>query len=166
MNARSLLFAVAGSTAFVLAATEAHHAGALTLVRLGLCGAALGIAAATDIAERRIPNRVVLPAAVACGALTLVGGVGTSVLWGLALPALFLGLSLARPAALGMGDVKLALLIVLGLDGHAPRALMLGVALAASVGVLLLILRGRTAWRRSLPLAPFLAIGALIALLQ
>jgi leader peptidase (prepilin peptidase)/N-methyltransferase len=166
MNGRSLFFAVVGSTAFVLAATEAHHAGALTLVRLGLCGAALGIAAATDIAERRIPNRVVLPAAVACGALTLVGSAGTSVLWGLALPALFLGLSLARPAALGMGDVKLALLILLGLDGHAPRALMLGVALAASVGVLLLILRGRAAWRRSLPLAPFLAAGALVALLQ
>ena len=166
MNGRSLFFAVVGSTAFVLAATEAHHSGALALVRLGLCGAALGIAAATDIAERRVPNRVVLPAAVACGALTLVAGAGIAVLWGLALPALLLGLSLARPAALGMGDVKLALLIVLGLDGHAPRALMLGVALAASVGVLLLISRGRAAWRRSLPLAPFLATGALVALLQ
>jgi len=166
MTARSAFFAVAGLTAFVLAATEAHHAGALTLVRLGLCGAALGIAAATDMAECRIPNRVVLPAVVACGALTLVAGAGATVLWGLALPALFLGVSLARPAALGMGDVKLALLIALGLDGHAPSALLLGVALAACAGVLLLISRGRAAWRRSLPLAPFLATGALLALLQ
>ena len=42
---------------------------------------------------------------------------------------------------------------------------MLGLALAALAGVLLLIARGRDAWRRALPLAPFFTAGALAALL-
>lgn len=166
MSPRSLMLGVAGATVFILVAAEARDTSALTLARLGLCGAALSIAAATDIVERRIPNRVVVPAALACGGLTLVAGAGAAVLWGLAFPALFLAVSLARPAALGMGDVKLTLLIALGLDGHAAQALMLGIVLAACAGVLLLLGRGRAAWRQSLPLAPFLATGALVALLQ
>ncbi|HZR92254.1 MAG TPA: prepilin peptidase [Gaiellaceae bacterium] len=165
MSPRALAVGAAGAAAFVLVALEADTAGALTLGRLGVCGAALGIAAATDVAERRVPNRVVLPAAVVCAALTLAGGAGAGLLSGLAIAALFLGLSLARPAALGMGDVKLAVLVVLGLDGQAPRALVFGVALAACAGVLLLLSRGGAAWRLSLPLAPFLATGALVALL-
>ncbi len=165
MSPGALAVGAAGAAAFVLVALEADTTGALTLVRLGVCGAALGIAAATDVAERRVPNRVVLPAAVVCAALTLAGGAGASVLAGLVIAALFLALSLARPAALGMGDVKLAVLVVLGLDGQAPRALVFSVALAACAGVLLLLSRGGAAWRRSLPLAPFLAAGALVALL-
>lgn len=165
MSPRVLIVGAAGAAAFVLAAMQADGASAPTLVRLGVCGAALGIAAATDVVERRVPNRVVLPATVLCTALTLVGGAGAGVLPGLVIAALFLVLSLARPAALGMGDVKLAVLIVLGLDGSATRALVFGVALAACAGVLLLLLRGGLAWRRSLPLAPFLATGAFVALL-
>ena len=64
-----------------------------------------------------------------------------------------------------MGDVKLALLLVLGLDGSALRALALGLALAALAGSCAVIRHGRTAWRASLPLAPFLAAGALVAVI-
>ena len=46
-----------------------------------------------------------------------------------------------------------------------PIALLLGLAFAALTGVLLLAFRGREAWRQALPLAPFLAAGALPALL-
>jgi leader peptidase (prepilin peptidase)/N-methyltransferase len=159
------LFAGAGATAFTLAAVESN-ADALTVARLAVSGAALGIAAAVDLAEHRVPNRVVLPAAAVCIALSLAAGTSLRELaGGLALVALLLVLSLAWPAALGMGDVKLALLIAFGLDGSAPRALLLGLLLAALVGLLLLALRGRQAWRRALPLAPFLAAGALAALL-
>jgi leader peptidase (prepilin peptidase) / N-methyltransferase len=76
---------------------------------------------------------------------------------------LLLVVSLRWPAALGMGDVKLALLLVLGLDGSALRALALGLALAALAGCALVARHGRTALRASLPLAPFIAAGALVA---
>lgn len=163
MRTRPVLLAVVGAVAF--AAVEGK-ADTLAVARLSLCGAALGLAAAVDLAERRIPNRVMLPAAAVCGALTLVEGAALAALaGGLALVGLLLVGSLARPAALGMGDVKLALLIVLGLDGSAPRALLLGLVLAAIAGLLLLVLQGRPAWRRALPLSPFFASGALVALL-
>jgi leader peptidase (prepilin peptidase)/N-methyltransferase len=151
--------------AFAFAAAEAGS-GTLAFARLALCGAALGAVAAVDLAEHRVPNRIVLPAAVACAAVTHAGGDSLrGAASGVALVALLLVLSLAWPAVLGMGDVKLALLIAVGLDGGAPRALVLGLLLAALAGLVLLALGGRQAWRRALPLAPFLAAGALAALL-
>ena len=164
MTRRVLPIAAAGGIAFAIAAAQANT-DRLELTRLAVCGAALAAAAGVDLAEHRIPNRLVLPAAAACAALTLTEPVALAGLAsGLALVALLLGLSLARPAALGMGDVKLALLIAVGLDGHAPGALLLGLALAALAGILLAVARGREGWRRALPLAPFLTVGALVAL--
>ena len=64
-----------------------------------------------------------------------------------------------------MGDVKLALLLVLGLDGRAVVALLVALALAAGFGLLLLVRFGRSAASRKLPLAPFFAAGALLALI-
>jgi leader peptidase (prepilin peptidase)/N-methyltransferase len=165
MTRRVLPIAAAGGIAFAIAAAETNM-DLLALTRLAVCGAALAAAAVVDLVEHRIPNRLVLPAAAACAALTLAEPVALAGLAsGLALVALLLGLSLARPAALGMGDVKLALLIAVGLDGNAPGALVLGLAFAALAGVLLLVARGREGWRRALPLAPFLTVGALAALL-
>lgn len=165
MTGRALPIAVAGGFVFALAAAEANS-DRLALARLAICGAALAAAAAVDLAEHRIPNRLVLPAAAACTALTLASGTGFRPLAvGLALVVFLLALSLARPAALGMGDVKLALLLAVSLDGRAPGALLLGFALAALAGALLVALRGPDAWRQALPLAPFLAVGALAALL-
>lgn len=164
MTAR-IFTAVIGAVLFALAASHAN-AEPLAVARLAVCGAAPGIAATTDLAERRVPNRVVLPAAAICALLTLAGrGRLAALAWALALVGLLLALSLARPAALGMGDVKLALLVAVGLDGHAPVALALGLVLAAFAGLALLVLHGRAAWGRALPLAPSLACGALAALL-
>jgi leader peptidase (prepilin peptidase) / N-methyltransferase len=86
-------------------------------------------------------------------------------LGGLAIVALMLALSLVSPASFGMGDVKLALLLVPGLGGLAPRALVLGLVLAAACGAVLMLRYGRLAARRSLPLAPFLSGGATVAVL-
>lgn len=165
MSRRTISLAAIGATTFALAAAHTN-ADVLALARLALCGAAVAAVAAVDLGERRIPNRIVLPAATACATLTTLDGARIAALaWALALILFLLAVSLARPAALGMGDVKLALLIAVGLDGRAPAALMLGLALAASAGLVLLVLHGRAWWRRALPLAPFLAAGALAALL-
>jgi leader peptidase (prepilin peptidase)/N-methyltransferase len=165
MSRRLSSLAVAGAAAFGFAAAHTS-ADTLALARVALCGAALAVIAAIDLAEHRVPNRVVLPAAAASASLTAADGARiASLAWSLVLIGVLLVVSLARPAALGMGDVKLTLLIATGLDGRAPAALIVGVLLAALGGVVLLALRGGQAWRRSLPLAPFLASGALAAIL-
>jgi leader peptidase (prepilin peptidase) / N-methyltransferase len=164
MKTHALLTAAAGGAAF--AGVDLFSSpSALTLARLLVLGAALAAAALYDLAQRRIPNRLVLPAAGVCAALTLAAGAPLSLLAGLALVVLLLTFSLCSPTALGMGDVKLALLLVLGLDGSALRALAIGLALAALAGCALLVRHGMTAWRASLPLAPFIAAGALLTVI-
>jgi leader peptidase (prepilin peptidase) / N-methyltransferase len=135
----------------------------LTLARLAVCGAALAAAALIDLREHRIPNRIVLPAAAACALL----GLDTlrHSLSALALVGLLLVLALVQPAALGMGDVKGAFLVAIALGAAATPALLLGLALAALTGIALTLSEGRTALASALPLAPFFAAGATIALL-
>jgi leader peptidase (prepilin peptidase)/N-methyltransferase len=143
--------------------TSAESTG---LARLVILGMALGAVVATDLAEHRVPNRVVLPAAVACAALLVAEGVLLErLVGGLAVVALMLGLGLIRPAAFGMGDVKLALLLVFGLGVLGAQALVLGLLLAAAFGAGLVARYGRTATTRSLPLAPFLSSGAVVVML-
>jgi leader peptidase (prepilin peptidase)/N-methyltransferase len=162
MRTRALIAAATGAALFTAGGVVAG-ADALTLARLALLGAALAAVAVYDLAERRIPNRLVLPAAAGCAAITLAAGAGLALLAGFVVVVALLAVSLARPRALGMGDVKLALLIVSGLDGDALRALAFGLVFAALAALALLARDGRAAWRASLPLAPFLATGALLA---
>jgi leader peptidase (prepilin peptidase)/N-methyltransferase len=159
---RTLIAATAGGATFASAGLLASTSPP-TLARLAVLGGALASAALYDLTERRIPNRIVLPAAATCAALTLAAGAPLSLFAGLATVLLLLVVSLRWPAALGMGDVKLALLLVLGLDGSALRALALGLVLAALAGCALVARHGRTALSASLPLAPFIAAGALVA---
>jgi leader peptidase (prepilin peptidase)/N-methyltransferase len=162
MTTRALIAATAGGAAFASVGALAN-AGPLALARLTVVGAALFAVAFFDLTQRRIPNRIVLPAAATCAALTLAAGAPLSLFAGLATIIALLIVSLRWPAALGMGDVKLALLLVLGLDGDALRALALGLLLAALAGLTLVIRHGCAAWRTALPMAPFLAVGALLA---
>jgi leader peptidase (prepilin peptidase) / N-methyltransferase len=163
MTRRALLLSCTAAIGFPLARATTDPIG---VVRLALCGAVLGAIAAIDLAEHRIPNRLVLPTTAACAALSLIGGIAATVLLtGLAIVGVLLLIALARPAALGMGDVKLALLVVVGLDGDASRALAAAVVLAALAGLLVIARSGRAAGRRALPLAPFLALGSLLVLL-
>jgi len=164
MTTRALIAATIGGATFASVGVLAH-AGPIALGRLAVLGAALLSAALFDLAQRRIPNRIVLPAAATCAALTLAAGAPLSLIADLATILILLIVSLRWPAALGMGDVKLALLLVLGLDGDALRALALGLLLAAVAGLALLTRHGRAAWRTSLPLAPFLVVGALLAVI-
>jgi leader peptidase (prepilin peptidase) / N-methyltransferase len=115
MNPRRAALALCGAEVFLLAG-ESHSA--LVLARLALCGATLAAISAIDIAERRVPNRLVIPAALACGGLSIAAGASASgLLTGLGFVVLLGLVSLAWPPALGMGDVKLALLVVAALDG-------------------------------------------------
>jgi len=164
MIRRAHIAAALGTATFVSAGLAAN-AGVLVLTRLAIVGGALAVCALFDLVQRRIPNRVVVPAAAACAALTLATGLPLALIAGLTTVLLLLVVSLRWPAALGMGDVKLALLLVLGLDGSALRALALGLVFAALAGLLRVVRDGGAAWRASLPLAPFIAAGALLAVI-
>jgi leader peptidase (prepilin peptidase)/N-methyltransferase len=70
-----------------------------------------------------------------------------------------------RPGALGMGDVKLALLLGALLGADVLTALCIGFSLVAATALVLVARRGRSALKHQLPLAPFLAAGAIATLL-
>lgn len=156
---------IGGGLTFLTAGIR-MEVGGIELTRLSILGAALGAVVAADLAEHRIPNRVVVPAAIACAVLLAVQAVPPQHLaGGIAVVVLMLGMSLLQPVSFGMGDVKLALLLVLGLGGLATEALVLGIVLAAAFGAALMLRYGRIAARRSMPLAPFLSAGAAVAVL-
>jgi leader peptidase (prepilin peptidase)/N-methyltransferase len=120
---------------------------------------------AVDIAHRIVPDRIVLPATVlVLGAQTLrdpsiwwlVGALGASLF-------LFLAV-LAYPAGMGMGDVKLALLMGAALGKLVMVAMMIGMLAALVPGLYLLARHGQAARKMAIPFAPFLALGSIIAL--
>jgi leader peptidase (prepilin peptidase) / N-methyltransferase len=128
------------------------------------CGA-LVVATATDLERRIVPNRVVLPAAAAV--LVLQTAFYPSPQWALgALGAsgFLLLAALAYPGGMGMGDVKLALLIGALLGRTTPVAIMLALFLALIPTIFLIARHGARARRLAIPFAPFLAAGAVIAL--
>src|SRR5207253_3347625 len=111
------------------------------------------------------PNRVVLPAAAVVLALQLSWH--PSVEWPAAGygAALFLFLAaLAYPAGMGMGDVKLALLLGFATGKAVPVALMVGMLAALVPSVILLARHGAAARKMAIPFGPFLALGGLVAL--
>jgi leader peptidase (prepilin peptidase) / N-methyltransferase len=126
---------------------------------------ALVAVSATDLEHRLIPNRIVLPAA----ALVLVAqtALHPSLEWAIAAvgaSAFLLAAALAYPAGMGMGDVKLALLLGAMLGRTVPIALLLGMIAALVPGIVLLARHGARARKMGVPLGPFLALGALVAL--
>ena len=162
MNKTTTLTALGGAALFAGVAF-AEGSGGLALVRLAVFGAAVGAVTLVDLREHRIPNRIVLPAAAVCALLAGPATLRESVP-ALALVGGLLVLAFLQPAALGMGDVKEALLITVALGTLATPALLVGLTLAAAAGILLTLRRGRAALGAALPLAPFLAAGAAIAL--
>ena len=127
--------------------------------------AALVAISATDIERQIIPNRLVLPAA----AVVLVANtmLHPSVEWAAAGfgAALFLFLAaLAYPAGMGMGDVKLALLLGVALGRTVPVAMMVGMVSALVPSIVLFARHGSAARKMKIPFGPFLAFGGVVAL--
>lgn len=120
---------------------------------------------AVDLEHRIVPDRIVLPATV----LVLVAQTARAPSFGWLLCALgaslFLFLAvLAYPAGMGMGDVKLALLMGAALGKLVAVALMLGMFAALVPGLYLLARHGQAARKMAIPFAPFLALGSIVAL--
>jgi leader peptidase (prepilin peptidase)/N-methyltransferase len=148
-----------------------------TLLQLGLdahgvigagFAATLVALAAIDIEYRVIPNRIVLPATVAVLVLQLAFYPDHAAEWLAASfgAALFLFVPLlVFPAGLGMGDVKLALLLGAMLGRDVIPALLVGFLSLWPVAIYLIAAHGWEARKEKVPLGPALAFGGILVLL-
>jgi leader peptidase (prepilin peptidase)/N-methyltransferase len=120
---------------------------------------------AIDIERFIIPNRIVLPSA----AVVLVAqtALHPSVEWliaGLGAATFFFVAALAYPGGMGMGDVKLALLLGFMLGRTVPIAIFVAMCSALVPSIYLLARHGRAARKMKIPFGPFLALGGVVAL--
>lgn len=161
------------------AVTGASFAGAavafdrpyLIVMLCAFCAVMLAVAA-IDLELKIIPNAITYPSAPVFAAAVLLGAIlgqdldpVRALLGGLAYGGGFFLIALVAPRGLGMGDVKLTLLIglVLGSLGLAYVGVAAGAAiLLGGLGGIIALLAGRGR-KSAIPFGPFLAAGALIA---
>jgi leader peptidase (prepilin peptidase) / N-methyltransferase len=134
------------------------------LVAAFVCAVLVTISA-IDLEHRIVPNRIVVPAA----AIVLVAqtALHPSPRWAIgavAAAGFLLIAALVYPAGMGMGDVKLALLMGAALGRVVPVALMVGMVSALVPSAVLFARHGAGARKMGIPLAPFLAFGTVVAL--
>ena len=154
----------ASTAALAVACVAAFGLTPLAALAVGFC-ALLVTLSAIDVEHRIVPNRIVLPAAVVVLATRTL--LDPSVEWALgaagAAGLLFMAV-LAYPKGLGMGDVKLALVLGAMLGATVSVALFIGFLAALVPAVVLLSRHGSAARKMAVPLVPFLSLGAVIAL--
>jgi len=118
-----------------------------------------------DIRFRIVPNRIVLPAAATALVFrTLLDPSPEWLLAALGASGFLFAVVLAYPKGLGMGDVKLALLLGAALGASVSVALMLGLFAALVPAAVLVARNGAAARKMAVPLVPFLSLGAIVAL--
>lgn len=134
-----------------------------------LAAAVFGVLLVLDVVYRRVPNSIVFPVTFVAIAVDLSRGSLDALVGGCVALALFgllawSGRRLYGRTVLGMGDVKLAMLVgaILGLL-PGLYALALGMVLAGGLA-LVALLRGMVARQATLPYGAALAAGALIVL--
>lgn len=134
------------------------------------------VVAVIDARTQRIPNRLTYPLVPGLLALLVLAAFANaepswalrSLLGGLVSFGVLLGLALLSPQGIGMGDVKLAAFVGIGLGylgwGHVVLGMFAAFALGGLVAMGLLVtrLRGR---RDLIPFGPYLAVAGLLALL-
>ncbi len=137
----------------------------------GLSAALLGVAlvpvVVIDLEHHLIPDIIVLPAAALCLAAAIAADPRewwVSVAAALGASGFLFLLWLVHPGGMGLGDVKLALLLGAVLGASVIPALLVAFAGGAALGVVLLARFGSRARKMAVPFGPFLAAGALAGL--
>lgn len=148
---------------------------AACFARFGLTGEAfvsaffiicLVVLATIDAEHQILPDRIVLPAT----AIMLVANLAIAperwaewVFAALALSGFLFAVLLAYPAGMGMGDVKLALLLGVALGRDAAVAMAVALLVGLLVSVVLLARHGAAARKTKVPFGVFMAIGGIVA---
>ncbi|MDQ2662260.1 MAG: A24 family peptidase [Actinomycetota bacterium] len=176
MPQRTARVAAAAITAVTFGALALRFGLSWILPALLAFGAGSTVLTLVDLAEKRLPNAVVFPALAAVALLlvpaTLASGTWWPLLRALAgaagMFAVYFVLALVSPSSMGMGDVKLSLVIGLLLGWFGLNAWLVGLLAAFVVGgviaIVALALR-RVTLRGSIPFGPSMLAGALIAVL-
>jgi len=120
-----------------------------------------------DLDHYIIPDRIVLPASAVALILSLL--VGPQPWWhylgaGLGAALFLFILALIWPGGMGMGDVKMALLMGLVLGKYVLVAMFLAFVAGGLVGIALIALK-RKGRKDKIPFGPYLALGAAVGLL-
>ncbi|KRE29993.1 A24 family peptidase [Agromyces sp. Soil535] len=176
MPHRTVRVASAVVTAVTFAALALRFGLTWILPALLVFAAASTVLTLVDLAEKRLPNAVIFPTLGAVGVLLLpptwASGEWTSLVWSLAgsaaMFAVYFLLALISPSSMGMGDVKLALVIGLLLGWFALNAWLVGLLAAFVVGgaiALAALALRRVTLRGSIPFGPSMLAGAFIAIL-
>jgi leader peptidase (prepilin peptidase)/N-methyltransferase len=137
--------------------------------------AALLALACTDLEKFLLPKRIIYPALAMVGGLLVVAAVatgdwhklGTAAASGAVAFALFFTINFINPKWMAFGDVRLSLLIGVGLGwlgpGTALLGFFLGFLLGAVIGVALILIK-RINRKAPIPFGVFLAAGAALAI--
>ena len=164
------------ATAVVFAAVALRLGDDWALPAFLIFAASLVAVAVIDLEHYIVPNRIVLATLVVSVPLLALAALfdgdwsslRTALVGSVAAGLGLLVINLISPRGMGMGDVKLALVLGLHLGwfdlGHVLLGLFLGFLLGAVGGVSLIALRLRSR-RDHVPFAPFLAGGAMLAVL-
>lgn len=130
--------------------------------------AVLVVLSVIDVQRRILPNAIVGPSAALVLAAHIAAEPGRGPEWilaGCAAASLLFVLFLINPSGMGMGDVKLALLLGAGLGWQVIPALVIGSLSVWPVALYLLARHGAKARKAAIPFGPFLAFGAIVAAL-
>jgi leader peptidase (prepilin peptidase) / N-methyltransferase len=148
----------------VVACVLAFGLSAHAAVAAFFCATLVAISV-TDFEHRKIPNRIVVPAAaVVLVAQTALEPSPEWVIAALGASGFLFVTAVIYPAGMGMGDVKLALLMGAALGRNVSVALMLGMMFALVPSIVILARHGKAGRKMGIPFGPFLALGSVVAL--
>jgi leader peptidase (prepilin peptidase) / N-methyltransferase len=127
----------------------------------------LGVVTISDLRARLVPDGPLLSGAVlalvVC-ALTDPAELPERLAAGAGAAGFLLAAALIRPDGMGLGDVKLAGILGIYLSAAVIEAMIVAFAAGSVAGLVLIVRHGWEARSRTIPFAPFLALGALVAM--
>jgi leader peptidase (prepilin peptidase)/N-methyltransferase len=159
---------VAGMTAFLFAAVTVQIGFHARLAPALLLTALIVPASVIDLRHRIIPNAINVPGAAVVyltAVVTQPDRWAELLIGGLAAAAFLYVAWLVYPAGMGLGDVKMTLMIGLALGRYAGVALFAAFAISLLPSIAVLVLKGPRGRKVAFPFGPFLAAGAMVALL-
>jgi leader peptidase (prepilin peptidase)/N-methyltransferase len=122
----------------------------------------------TDLEQRIIPNKILLAATLIGLAIVAVGDPSSlpeRAIAAVGAGGLLFTVALLYPRGMGLGDVKLAAVMGFFLGRNVAPALLAALLAGSIVGLAMIAREGASARKKAIPFGPFLAFGALVALL-